>query len=213
MAATDVLSQDEADEALKIGTLDTTKDGLITSAISAVSARLDELCGPIVQRTITSEKYITGCRGYLDLGSWPVTSVASMIEYDSGGSARSLTAETHDTKPDNGYRLHPYRGMGGGYTGYVERRSGAGCGRFADQVIVTYTAGRYQNTAAVDPAFKMAARWALLNYLGPLISTQGVVYDPSTELPVPLRRFPAYAMPHAVREALRGEIQERPGIA
>ncbi|MGY6501641.1 MAG: hypothetical protein ACXIVQ_12235 [Acidimicrobiales bacterium] len=81
-------------------------------------------------------------------------------------------------------------------------------GAFGD-VTIDYTAGRYDTTATVDGRFKEAARLMLRNLWRS--ETQAVVQV--GEYDVPSINFPTYAVPHAVRDLLRDDIVEIPGVA
>jgi len=118
--------------------------------VSALSRRIDELCGPVVVRTVTDERHDGGrSRIWLDLA--PVSSVTSLVEYDAG-TVQTLTAELDDGLPEYGYLLED--------DGSIIRRNGGGDATFAygrRNVKATYEAGRYADTASVDAKFKMAA--------------------------------------------------------
>lgn len=150
----DVLTLAEGRSALNIQSGDTTQDTELASYITAVSRRLDDLCGAIVKRTITAEEY-PGGSGVIYLRWAPVsvtatTTISSVSEYTSG-SAQALTAETLVSATGNDYAFDAV-------TGRLTRRSSWQDWRFADQrVVVTYSAGRYATTAAVDAKFKIAA--------------------------------------------------------
>lgn len=81
-------------------------------------------------------------------------------------------------------------------------------GRFHD-VALDYTAGRYESTDKVDGRFKEAARLMIRNLWRS--ETQAVVQV--GEYDVPSINFPTYAVPRAVRELLRDDVLEIPGVA
>ena len=153
MATLDVITSSEAKDALSIPAADTSHDSVVLPAyITAVSLRLDELVGPIVNRTLTNEAHDGG--GYaVRLDKYPQASVTSVTEYRST-DATALTAETVSTSPANGYLWIPT-------TGVILRRSGKLDYPFPpgrQNVLVTYVAGRAANTAAVDSRYKLAAQ-------------------------------------------------------
>ena len=128
-------------------------DEFIGIWVPAISRRIDELCGPVVKRTITDERH-DGGRHVIRLRHVPISSVTTVTEYD-GTAATVLAEETNETKPDDAYLVD-----GGRYDRDLRRRSGESDVNFAvgrRNVEVTYEAGRYADTASVDPKFKMTA--------------------------------------------------------
>lgn len=153
MATNDVLSSAEALAAVNL-TADST--GRLVILTSAVSQQLDELCGPVVQRTVTAETHDGGST-FIALDERPVASVTTVTEY-AGTTSTTLTAESNTSKTGNDYFLDT--------GGVIRRRSGGGDSRFPTgrgNVAVTYVAGRAANTAAVDAKFKQAAAMMLRN--------------------------------------------------
>lgn len=57
MSSTDILTLGEAKAALATNQDFNDSDALLNGYITAISKRLDEVCGPIVTRTITDELY------------------------------------------------------------------------------------------------------------------------------------------------------------
>ena len=210
----DILTLVEAKRALNMSADDLTRIEVLTAAITAVSQTLDEVCGPIMARTITSER----CDGgdyCVTLRHWPVVSVSSVVEY-SGTSATTLTEETAGTAPASGYLLEPYSGLANtsAYTGLITRRSGGYDYPFAAgrrNVVVTYSAGRFttNNSATnggVTEQFKHAARLTLENWWQQFrdsIATVG-------EFETPVQSFPRFAVPAAARQLLGGEVHDDP---
>lgn len=153
MATLDVLSSTEALAAVNL-TADST--GRLVILTSAVSLQLDEMCGPVVVRTVTSETHDGGWT-FIALDERPVASVTTVTEY-AGTTSTTLTAESNTSKTGNDYFLDT--------GGVIRRRSGGGDSRFPTgrgNVAVTYVAGRATNTAAVDAKFKQAAAMMLRN--------------------------------------------------
>lgn len=154
MAATDVLTLAEAKTA--INQSGPTHDGEIALWVSAVSRRLDDLCGPVVIRTVTDEKHDGGGRfvqlRYTPCSKTSATEITTAVEYD-GTTERALTAETNAEKPTDGFLFDQTLGL-------LYRRSGNIDARFAAgrlNVVVTYQGGRYADTASVDERFKLTA--------------------------------------------------------
>lgn len=175
-------------------------DAEIASLNTAISRRLDGLCGPIVQRTVTGETH--DGRRHVYLLNRPVMSVTTVTEY-AYTTATTLTVETNAVKTSDNYQFDPR-------TGVLYRRSG-GCdvpftpGR--QNVVVTYVAGRYADTASVDALFKQAAR-ICLKHLWVNEKSQGtqtfgsvVGYDDTIGM-----RVPTFAIPRAAVELLADEL-------
>lgn len=197
--ALDLLTYGEGAEALKIGSADTENAARVQSAITAVSRRLDDLCGPIVRRTVTAETHWTAGADHINLRLRPVAAVTTVTEYSSSGTATTLTAETSASKPADGYLAIPRNGLGATLSGRIERRSGGTGACFDQSVAVTYTAGRYTDTATVDPVFKEAAVVCLINWWQQVLSQPPVA---GVDLDLPGFRFPSYAVPNAARDLL-----------
>lgn len=131
----------------------TSSSPLLDQWITAASAAVDDLCGPVVARTTTGHSWYTIGESRLLFPMAHVTACASMVEYDATGAAKTLTAETATTKPADAYRLWPANGCE-----WVERRGSGGRARFPVEgtVVATFTAGRFANTAAVSQLWKRA---------------------------------------------------------
>lgn len=148
---TDVLTYQEAAAVLGNPTDDQDK---IETLIAAVSDQLDALCGPVIQRTVTSESH-DGCGHVVRLRERPVAGVLAAVEYD-GTNAQTLTTESNTAK--TAYDVHL-----DGPTGALYRRSSNRDWSYPDgrgNVVVTYTAGRFTHTTASDAnlsKFKQAA--------------------------------------------------------
>lgn len=130
------------------------RDDEMGSWITGVSRRIDELCGYVVQRTVTDELHDGGVP-VIRPKHTPVVSVTTVVEYaETVGT--TLTAETNASKPTSAYLLYD-----DGHNAKVVRRSGNRDARFAAgrrNVALTYEAGRYADTASVDEKFKLAAQ-------------------------------------------------------
>lgn len=142
----DVLSLDEGMTAIAMTGSGAAHEDTVAAAITAISRRLDALVGPIVVRTITDEIHYPSGNSPIWLDHQPVSSITSLIEYSSG-TGTALTAEDYDTSGT--YLLRD---------GMIVRRSGFyTTSWYGSAVKVTYVAGRYATTAAVDARFKTAA--------------------------------------------------------
>lgn len=141
---TDILSIPEARVA--VGAADERHDDELAVMNAAVSIRLDALCGPIVNRTVT--EYHDGGYGAVLLNQAPVASITSVTEYDAG-TPTVLTAETATSAGT--YLLDGEQ---------IIRRETFHDTCFTPgrrNVKVVYVAGRAADTAAVSTLFKQAA--------------------------------------------------------
>lgn len=193
----DLLSLDEAKRALNIPLAETTHDTELASYITAVSRRIDGMCGPVVIRTVTGEVHAGGSSMLFPRYS-PVATITSVIEY-VGTMATTLAAESNSTKTANDYLI--------GADGYVVYRRSTGsdsvfpAGR--SNVVMTYTAGRHANTAAVDPRFKQAAA-IFLSHLWRFEQGQGSTTFGAFEEGLGI---PSFGTPNAVKDLLADELR------
>lgn len=160
MAATDLLTLAEGYRAIndvrnasKAATAQTgSHDDTIGLWISGISERIDELCGPVVQRTVV--EHLSGGSEVVILDTTHVASVTSVTEY-SGASATLLTQDVLGAPASAGFTLEDLAG-----TAAVYRTSGGSGYLFPHgrgNVVVTVVAGRYVDTEAVGAKFKLAA--------------------------------------------------------
>jgi len=203
----DVLTQQEARDAVGSGGTPKTTDDQLDIANTAVSRRLDQLCGAVVRRTVTTEVQ-KGCCTAIWLRQGPAYSISSVIEYD-GTSSQTLTAETLGTAPSAGYFAERHHLTPSLYSGRIVRRASGYDATFWPQVAITYVAGRYADTASVDQRFKQAAAIMLKNLWRSATPSVGQV----GEYLVPVSNFPTFAVPKAALELLSDEILEIPGMA
>lgn len=205
----DVLTLAEGHTAVGIGSADTSQDTSLSVTITAVSRRLDQLVGPIVQRTITNEVQPGGCES-IRVNLWPVSSWTTVTEYDST-VAQVLTAEDFDTQPAFGFYPGRWHTATATYDGTLHRRSSGSPATFAtgpEAVKLTYVAGRYASTTSVDPLFKEAASVMLSNAWRPRESAVQMV----GEFDVPAQNFPRFGVPNYVRDLLHDEWIDGPKI-
>ncbi|HET7486840.1 MAG TPA: hypothetical protein VFJ85_02860 [Acidimicrobiales bacterium] len=159
----DLISLSEAKRALNIDVTETLVDIELAGVVTAVSRRLDDLCGAVVTRTLTGDLYDGEGDTQIFLRRAPIgitatTTVSSVVEYqpNSGGSV-TLTEETITVKPSEGYMLDPT-------TGILYRRRGGWDSYWwpgRRNVAVTWAPGRYPDTASVDEKFRSAAAIAV----------------------------------------------------
>lgn len=145
----DLLDLDEAKRAVNLSESRVGQEQNLELAVTAVSRVVDDLRGPVVARTITGEVH-DGGTAYLILRKQPVYAVTSVVEYNST-TPTTLAAEVFPgTTSSYDYWLD--------HRGVLHRRSGGAYSTFAGtRVVVTYQAGRYATTAAVDEQWKKAA--------------------------------------------------------
>jgi hypothetical protein len=202
MATDDVLTGNEARLALARGPLDTDKQDLVDALNTAVSQRLDDAVGKIVQGTITGELHNGGCQ-QLYLKYSPVVSVVQVVEYD-GTTAGTLTAESNTSKPTDSFVINPTNGRLGRRSENEDARFPTGYGN----VRVTYVAGRFAETADVDEIYKQAARLTLKSWWR--------MYENSTatfnEFESPMAHIPTFSVPKAAKQLLARYWREGTGI-
>jgi hypothetical protein len=215
MATLDVIAYDRARQALRIGVADASRRDELERAITAVSQHLDEMCGPIVQRTITEVIDTTGCEHRVSLSAGPVSSITSVTFYDDGVS-EVLTAESLATA--GGYlaelqqRIRP-DGTSQLLSGVLRKR-----GTFADEtwdkgrVQVVYVAGRYANTAAVQGSRFELAALTTLEAWAPLITGQRVAATEG-EYALPFNAYPRDSIPAAALNLVAADRVHIVGIA
>lgn len=200
--ALDVITVGEARVAAGYSAGDQSKDVRLQWLVTAVSLKLDELVGPVIQRTVTERHH--GGFGQILLRRRPVTSISSIVEYRSG-TATTLTAETISAQGD--YLAELADDDSGLLSGMVYRRSG-----FTDtywpagrqNIVVTCLAGRFADiTAAAGSRFAQAARLSVkANWAGELNGVQNV-----GEYDVPMASFPTVTIPKAAVDLLADQVQ------
>lgn len=147
----DILTAEEAKRQVGIPDANTDQDDEIGIYITAISRRIDELCGPVVCRTVTGELHDGGCT-HIRPKHVPVASFSSVAEYVYT-AAYTLTAETNTAKTGYNYLWDEV-------TQLLYRRSGGGDSWFPagrHNIAITYVAGRAATTSAVDDKFRRAA--------------------------------------------------------
>lgn len=201
MATEDVIDLETGRRAVAAGPND---DDILGSWITAISATLDELAGPIVRRTITDD--ITD-GGWHDIRlTGPIHSVTEIIE-DQAGRLVTVARRAFGTTPTDGYTLEPHATRTAPYSGTVYRWRGSTeaiwyPGR--QNVKATYVAGRFATTAEVSPLFQRAAVLLLKHvWQSHQIGTARV-----GEYETPAANYPADMVPKAVRSALGDELRE-----
>ena len=191
--ALDLITLTEAKAALNVTT--SGQDTELARVVTAVSRRIDDLCGPVVIRSVT-DLIADGGTTHIFLDHYPVAAITSVTEY-SDTTATVLTVETNASKPTSGYLLDAEMGM-------IRRRSGGSDTLFPTgrgNVVVVYTAGRYASTAAVDPKFKHAAELYLRH-----------LWTPNQGMAPASTAIPTFGVPNVVMDLLADE-RKAPVIA
>jgi len=175
-------------------------DTLAAAYITSVSRLLDKVCGPIVVRTVTGEVHDggDGTHEVVQLDEWPVDSVTTVTEYQ-GNTAVTVTEEAVTTSPSPGF-LCDFS------TGALYRRAGKvdWCWyRGRRNIVVTYEAGRYADTASVDERFKRACLITLRNLWQKEQGMGTVTFGPDGQ-PVVGATF---ALPNAAAAFIREDIR------
>lgn len=188
----------------------TRDETLLATYITAVSRRLDDLCGPIVRRTITNELHDGGYES-IWLYHAPVYAVSTVTEAQ-GTTQVTCTAQTFATAPAAGYVAEPHAPGSTLYSGRLRRTAGGCPSKWypgPNTVQVSYTAGRYADTDAVDELFAEAAILCLKNLWR---GEQSGVAASSADYQGPQSLFPGRAVPNSVLDLLVDEIRP-PGLA
>lgn len=175
--------------------------------ITAVSRRVDELCGYVVKRTVTAELH-DGGRTFIRPRHTPIldgTTSTAVSEY-IGTTETELSEESNATKPASGFlvvveSVHNVK---------VYRRAGNTDASFPSgrrNISITYESGRAAATASVDAKFKRAAGnllQRLWNRDAAVWSRGGDPFDPGTVQHSPL--FLAMSA-KAIRDLLGDEMK------
>lgn len=214
MAAEDLLTYTEARQVVReVGASSTTNGVLLTAAITGVSKALAAKCGPIIQTTVTDERH-DGGHSTIWLREWPVTAVTSVTEYD-GSTGTALAFETNGNLSTVGYYPDPYSQSSAPYSGRIHRRNTYADDTFPagrGNVVVSYTAGRFETTGAVTEDFKAAARMTLENWWSQY--RNGVRNMDEYEMPA--SSFPRYDVPraalHLLGDEVHGNRDDRPDV-
>lgn len=198
MVATDIVTIAEATQYLQAA--GNANSPLLDEWITAASIAVDELCGPVVQRTVTGEEIRTFGETRIRLNKSRVVSCSSVVEYDSTGAATTLSAETYSSKPAAGFRLWPVQAPQ-----WMERRTAGASGTFPVEgtVLVTYSAGRFASTSTVSQRFKKAAMMLVAHLWAIEMGTANTFGDVQSFTPT------GFAVPRRVVELLGEEVRTK----
>lgn len=208
--AIDLLTLAEGKEAVNLPASTSSQDDRLAQYITGISRRVDNLCGNVVQRTVTGEKHDGGGRVRILLFEHYAQAISSFVEY-SNITETTLTAETNASKPANSYLLvneEPYS--------FVYRRSSNSDKVFPkgrQNLVVTYLSGRAADTASVSEDFKLAAASVLRRVFKRESSSwsQTPQFFPDTENPSPQLTF-FKAVDPMLRELLASELLPPVGV-
>jgi len=147
----DVIALAAAKLAINMKADNTDHDSKLEQQVTAISRRMDELVGPVVNRSLT--EYHDGGSTCLVPRRTPVDSIGTLTEAD-GTSTTVLTAESFGTIPSDAYLLDQDERYP--HDCEIRRRDQGADAYFPGgrrNVKLEYTAGRAANTAAVDRRF------------------------------------------------------------
>ena len=207
MATLDILTETEASQSAS-GIDTALPSDSLARMVTAVSARIDELVGPVVNRAVT--EYHNG-GGVIRPRQTPLASVTTLKYWDG----TTQTSYTQDTWGVAGNADGFYIEQSGSYphdVKIVRRSSGTSvdwpCGHQVLQLV--YVAGRAATTAAVDARYKECAAEVLRRLWDRESSAWSRGADPFGDDLVSRRFFKAFD--YVVMEML-GDEMDRPGIA
>lgn len=197
----DLITYAEGLDAIQQDSLaDSDDEAALERIITGVSRQVDRDWGPMVARSVTALH--DGGHPIVFLEQYPVSSITTVYER-TGTTQTTITAENYASPTANDYLLDAATGrlwrrsVGGDYCWATGRRN----------ITVTYSAGRYASTSAVDSHVKLAAKiavrhvWAMEKGLGsPTFGSMG--QELSTGWPAP------FTIPRA-SAALLGPTQKR----
>lgn len=178
----DVITEAQAFEALK-GLRGSGDAMRVAGLVTAVSRRLDDACGPIVQRAVVETRHPAG--GTVFLSGRPVGGVVtSVTETWSADPPETVAATEYVVEPDG--RLSRWAGYWG------------------SRVSVTYTAGRFATTADVEEPFVTAAGMLLQHLWRPANGGGSETYGLAPGFLA--TGVPSFGFPNAVADVLAGEM-------
>lgn len=152
--ALDVISFEDAQRAINMRESNSDHDEAIAMHVTAISRLMDATVGPVVQREVV--EVLRSGTSRIELSQQPVASI-DVVREASGSTITELEVVAFGAVTD-GWYADPWYGDPLLFSGVLTRRYGGSIGSWTgDQVEVTYTAGRFENTASVDARFKDTA--------------------------------------------------------
>ncbi len=177
-----------------------TDDDLVTRVVAAVTERIEELVGPVIQRGPTVELHDGGTRT-VRLRLRPAAAVATVEERLPGVSTWTTLVE------NTAYFLDEHDGDAV-YTGVVRRhdafRTACPFPVGIAAVRVTYTPGRFTSQGSVTTRYIEACGITLENWWGQYRPTLTIERGDGFE--EPRQQFPRFAVPQAALELLGLEV-------
>ncbi len=193
----DVITLAEAKQALNLVGTNTTQDVELGAYITAISLRLDALVGPIVKRAITNEARDGGGLT-IRTRYYPVDSITSISE-------RPGTVG-YPIGPENFAVTSAYDYDANLAAGIIYRRTSGIDALWAygrQNVLISYIAGRFVDTASVDPRYKQAAAIFLTHLWR---KEQGANPGPFAQQQGPSGNVPTYGVPNVVVDLLSDQV-------
>jgi hypothetical protein len=211
-----VITEQLARQAVGLGQSDARMAAVLTVAIEAVSQLLDDICGPIVNRTITEVIDVPHRWPTIRVAAAPVQSFTTVTLYESGAPT-VLTAETltvagdflaelqQRVRPDKTTQL---------LSGVLRRRAGFGDAHWPAGVRVhaVYVAGRYASAALAGPTNFGKAAVLTLKSSWRAFEQSAVQVSPG-EFVLPAGYFPSFALPDAAAELIARDRVHVVGMA
>lgn len=201
---TDILTLTDARSIIRKAPSNTQHVARLEALVSAISQRIDELVGPVVRRDVTGEQ-LEVCRAgdAVRLRRRPVASV-STVKVWSSGVATTLTAETLMTA--GGYLAEKDPDDPTLLSGRLLPRSNWGGSYWAGSTMeVTYTAGRFADTAAAAGSRYWHAAATTLKSMWR--SEELTVQLDDNDFYEPGAALPGFLIPNAAREFIADQIQ------
>lgn len=208
---TDILTLAEGKLFLSIADLDTSDDTRLASAITAITAAIDKVSafGPVVARDVTDEDIrtvnIAGKRVMsVRTMFYPVYSWTSVTEYvDTVPTV--LTRQSLTSQPDDGYYAYPGR-LPNTWSGLITRTMGSLNTFWEGDARVSYSAGRFADTASVPDQWKEMAGLVLQQFW----RVTEPASEPLGDYEVPRTSFPKFDIPNAAKVMLWNDWQGEP---
>jgi hypothetical protein len=196
MADLDVITLEEAKRGLRLKQATELVDAEIAVYVAAVSARLDDLCGPIIVRDVDElrDGACTSIRPY----QTPVFEITGVTEYQNL-TARILAEESNAAKSANDYLLD----TDGRHATWIRRRANNHDARFPEgrrNVALEYRAGRFETIDGVTERWKQAATLMLTHLWKPEMGLGSSAFG---DQPMGAGHF--FEMPLAVKQLIGSE--------
>lgn len=201
----DVLSIEEARAGLLLerGDVETADEIVLAGLITAASARLDELCGPIVARPVTDR--LAGGDDTVWVSRPPILTITTITERQADGTSTVVAPIDWDAPAEAEFEVDSTLPA----LGRIWRRTyGAPtfwrCGPAG--VTVSYSAGRCADTAHVDERFRRAAQMMVAHLWRAERGVGSAVWGAESPHGIGPTGVPTFAVPRAAVELLGAEL-------